>query len=96
MRENGLNARRERGKTGFRHPAHQSRLGYLPAVLDLYDRKVIGWAFSADTETVQKSISFNAACMVVYGMCPRPFRYAVTAMSFGPNRFLSPSAIGAL
>jgi transposase InsO family protein len=29
---------------------------YLTVVLDLYDRKVIGWALSADTETVHTTI----------------------------------------
>ncbi|MDR1637643.1 MAG: DDE-type integrase/transposase/recombinase, partial [Treponema sp.] len=29
---------------------------YLTVVLDLYDRKVIGWAFSADMETVHTTI----------------------------------------
>jgi transposase InsO family protein len=29
---------------------------YLTVVLDLYDRKVIGWAFSADMETVHTAI----------------------------------------
>jgi transposase InsO family protein len=29
---------------------------YLTVVLDLYDRKVIGWAFSADRETIHTAI----------------------------------------
>jgi transposase InsO family protein len=29
---------------------------YLTVVLDLFDRKVIGWAFSADMETVHTTI----------------------------------------
>jgi hypothetical protein len=38
-------------------------------VLDLYDRKVIGWAFSADMETVHTTIpAVEMAFLIVYLM----------------------------
>jgi hypothetical protein len=54
------------------------------------------WFTRNPFDTAIPNRSFRVACIVVYDICPRPFRYAVTAMSFGPNRFLSASRASAV